>query len=304
MRIRTLYKHRFHITRNRDFRAGKVTMKKYNPLTSEQIRAFRNKIYHYFKKNQRDLPWRHTSNPYHIFISEVMLQQTQVDRVIPKYNHFIETYPDFNALASVSVYELLKSWQGLGYNRRALMLQKASQIIVTSYNGILPESESELEKLPGIGPNTAASICVFAFNKPVIFIETNIRTVFIHEFFTHHDNVIDIQLIPLIECTLDRKKPLRWYSALMDYGSYLKKTNSNPGRKSKYHAKQSPFQGSNRQIRGKIIRLLLEEQQLTQSQIVAIISSSVSPDNVISLLKKLVAEGFLKKKGKYYSISS
>lgn len=179
---------------------------KYIPI--KDIQKFKRKIDSYFKNHGRDLPWRETDNPYHILVSEIMLQQTQVDRVIDKYTLFIKTFPTLRSLAKAPLDKLLRTWQGLGYNRRALMLQKCAQQIVKEFKGVIPDTPELLEKLPGLGKATSASICAFAFNKPVIFIETNIRTVFIHEFFPKKKDVTDNELLPLVAQTLNKKTPM------------------------------------------------------------------------------------------------
>lgn len=193
-----------------------------------------------------------------------MLQQTQVDRVIPKYLGFIKTFPSFKALAKASLTDVLKLWIGLGYNRRAKFLKQSAEIIVKKFAGKLPEETELLETLPGIGPATAASLATFAYNKPTIFLETNVRAVLIHAFFKNHEKVDDKKLYILAEQVLDTKNPQRWYNALMDYGAMLKQT-ENHTRKSTAYTKQSKFKGSAREIRGKIIRMLTEKTLTTKA---------------------------------------
>ena len=151
-----------------------------NRLSQEGIDSFSCLIYDYYAKNKRAFPWREAHDPYHIVVSEIMLQQTQTDRVRGKYELFIKTFPTFEHLAQASVTELITVWKGLGYNRRALALQELAQRVVKEHQGILPKTPDELQSFRGIGPATAASICAFAFNSPTIFIETNIRAVYIH----------------------------------------------------------------------------------------------------------------------------
>jgi A/G-specific adenine glycosylase len=209
-------------------------------------RAFRKKVYGHFDAHRREFSWRATREPYHIFVSEVMLQQTQTDRVETKFKEFIAAFPGFRALAKAPLGDVLKVWQGMGYNRRALYLQKAAQEVAERYDGKLPRAVEALETLPGIGPATARSIAAYAFNLPVVFIETNIRTVYIHEFLKGRHNVTDEELRPLVEQTLDRRDPWKWYNALMDYGAMLKKEHGNLSRRSRHYKKQSPFMGSDR----------------------------------------------------------
>ena len=186
-----------------------------------------------------------------------MLQQTQVERVREKYTTFLARFPDVESLAGASTEEVLAAWQGLGYNRRALALKNAAGEIVERFGGILPGDEKSLRCLPGVGPYTAAAILTFAFNRPVVMIETNIRRVFIHCFFKDQTTVADEEILPFIEATLDRENPRDWYNALMDYGWYLGTIMENPNRRSRHYSRQAPFEGSNRQIRGKILRLLV-----------------------------------------------
>jgi A/G-specific adenine glycosylase len=267
-----------------------------------QIRRFRKKLLTWFKHHGRDLPWRTDISPYTVFISEIMLQQTQVDRVVAKYSPFIAAFPDFKALAMAPLSKIYSFWQGLGYNRRALNLKKAAEALIKDHSGKLPDVPERLLELPGIGKATAASMCAFAFNKPVVFLETNIRTVLIHHFCPHRTSVTDDDLLPLAAAVLDRRNSRVWYSALMDYGTMLKKQYGNASRRSATYKKQSKFNGSTRQIRGTILRVLLSAGPLKVDEI----HHDLSCDHTLlqKILLDLVNEGFLKKKsGKYYLIS-
>jgi len=293
----------FHVLdprlRGGDKQKKKLSMKK---LKEKTYKNFRKKIYNYYKKHGRKLPWRETTNPYHILISEIMLQQTQVDRVIEKYIQFITVFPSVTKLAKAPLAKVLKTWQGLGYNRRALMLHRCANLIAKEHNGNIPDSPALLQKLPGIGKATAASICVYAFNKSFVFIETNIRTVFIHEFYPKRISVSDEELLPLVEKTLDIRNPNKWYSALMDYGTHLKKQFPNPCRKSTHHTIQLKFEGSDRQLRGKILKLLLSQKNLS---LIKMRNTLVSDhERLKKILKGLVAEGFIAYKGRKYSINN
>lgn len=232
-------------------------------LTPGCVAAFRQLIYDYYREHRRALPWREPSQPWQVLLSEVMLQQTQAARVTPKYLTFIEKFPDPQTLANTSLPELLTAWQGLGYNRRALNLQRAARITVELWGGTIPDDPALLQQLPGIGPYTAGAICAFAFNRPQIFLETNIRAVLLHFFFGGQKGVTDKQLLPIAEAVLDREHPRDWYNALMDYGSDLKRRFPNPSRRSRHHTVQSRFEGSDRQIRGEILRLLLKNKGLS-----------------------------------------
>ncbi len=261
-------------------------------------KAFQKIIWTYYKKHGRDLPWRRDTSPYSIFISEVMLQQTQVSRVITKYQEFTATFPDFQTLAAASPGEVLKAWQGLGYNRRGLFLHKAAKIIIEQHKGLLPKTESELVALPGIGVATASSIAAFAYNLPTVFIETNIRRIFIHHFFPRSKSVSDKKIQPLVKKTLPKNKAREWYWALMDYGSTLPKTITNPNRRSAHYAKQSKFEGSNRQIRGKILKALITHSSITFSGLKKQIKTE--DDLLQNILTGMVREGLIQKKKQCY----
>lgn len=269
-------------------------------ITAAGVRRFRTIIYNYYKTYKRDFPWRRTTNPYYILVSEIMLQQTQTERVMVKYREFIKRFPTLRSLASAELRDVLSSWQGLGYNRRGKMLHQLAQDVLTHHRGKIPESPEELVNLPGIGKATAGSFAAFAFDRPVVFIETNIRTVFIHFFFSSRKSVTDTMLIPLVEKTLDKKRPGLWYSALMDYGVMIKKNCPNPSRKSAHHQRQSKFEGSHRQIRGHILKTLLEEGALSHEKINLLISGD--NERIDRALGDLVKEGLVSLKGKLYRI--
>jgi len=236
-------------------------------LTAGEIRKFRTAVYDYYRAHGRhSMLWRRAITPYRVLVSEVMLQQTQVDRVTAKFPLFMKRFPTIRSLAEAPARDVLGAWQGLGYNRRALALQKTCRKIVTDYRGRLPSDPARLLTCPGIGPATAASIAAFAFNAPVTFIETNIRAAYIHAFFPGRGRVTDDEIAPLLARTLDQRAPRVWYYALMDYGAMLKKKHANPARRSAHYARQGVFEGSDRQVRGMILRLLLKHGRLTLAQ--------------------------------------
>lgn len=276
-------------------------MKDTKKLTTGQIKKFRSVVYDHYEHHGRDLPWRKTDIPYEIVVSEIMLQQTQVARVTAKYREFIRAFPNMKTLARASLRDVLAVWQGLGYNRRAQSLKKLAEMVVTDFQGEVPSDVRSLMKLPGIGNATAHAVCAYAFNEPVVFIETNIRTVFIHHFFSDGTEVRDGEILPLVEQTLDRENPRRWYNALMDYGVALKKQFPNPGKKSAHYQKQGPFEGSNRQIRGAILRTLMTRSRFTMAELVATV-----PFDAVSVRKniqRLEQEGLLVTEGTYVSIA-
>jgi A/G-specific adenine glycosylase len=255
------------------------------------VKAFRKQILTYYKKAGRhSLPWRHTRDPYEILVSEVMLQQTQVSRVLSKYPQFLSLFPTAEALAKAPVAEVLKAWQGLGYNRRALNLKKAAEVVVKDFAGTFPKTIAELESLPGIGQSTRGAIMAFAFGIPTVFIETNIRSIYLHHFFKGKTKIHDKKLLPLIEKTLDTKNPRDWYYALMDYGVHLKQTLPNPSRHSKHHSKQTAFKGSNREVRSLILSSVLKGTS-SRKEIIKRIGKTTH--DVEKNIKALISEGFI-----------
>jgi len=267
-------------------------------LTPGMVRQFCNTIRHYYKDNSRgDLPWRHTHDPYHILVSEIMLQQTQIERVLRKYPVFIKKYPDLGSLARARVRTLYSVWQGMGYNRRALALKNIARIVTAApYHGRLPADEHDMMRLPFVGQSTAGAVAAFAFGRPAVFIETNIRRVFIHFFFRKKKIVSDREILFLIEKTLDRNDPRSWYYALMDYGSALRDLKDNPNRKSAHYKKQSPFEGSNRQMRAKILRLISDRRNVSVKELTGLVNMPYGRTRKI--IDQLCREGFLKKKGR------
>lgn len=264
------------------------------------IEQFRSLVNEYYRINGRSLIWREKITPYGVFVSEIMLQQTQVSRVIERYPRFISRFPDFSTLAAASTAEVLAEWQGMGYNRRGLYLKRASEIIIAQYESTLPRSVSYLDELPGIGPATAAAMVTYAYNLPIPFIETNIRRVFIHHFFENREVVDDKEIFPLVEQTIDHDNPRGWFYALMDYGSHLAKIVSNPNRRSKHYAKQTPFEGSDRQIRGKVLRALLTEGVQTSQQLQKY--TVCEPERLDSILDTMEKDGFVVKDKKQYRL--
>ena len=268
-------------------------------LTEKDVTLFQRAVYGFFRHGRRNFPWRRTNNPYHILVSEIMLQQTQAPRVVEKYKSFIKKFPSVAKLAVAPTRVVLKEWSGLGYNRRALMLQQAARMIVHDHRGVVPRKVDELKKLRGVGEYTAKAVSVFAFNQPEVLIETNVRSVFIHHFFPKRKKVSDKELLPLIAQTVDIKNPRQWYSALMDYGTHLKKEHGNPSRKSLHYIRQKAFIGSDRQVRGAIVRLLTKKRSATERELLALDDDLV---RVKSNIRKLINEGLIKKGKMRYTI--
>lgn len=275
-------------------------------LSKKQIKNFQNLVFnHYETSGRHDLPWRTRPTPYRVVVSEVMLQQTQVPRVLVKFREFMRAFPNLKALADANQHTLLSVWKGLGYNRRALWLRDAAREIVSKYKCRVPQDPEKLEQLKGIGHYTARAITAFAYNVPYVFIETNIRRVYLHHFFKNKEAVHDNDLLPFIEQTLPRKPytlcltPRIWYWALMDYGSHLAKTIPNPNRNSKHYTKQSKFEGSDRQVRGKILELLLRSSYTKKSLAKSL---EISGEKLGVILSMLERDGFIIQQGTKVSI--
>ncbi len=284
---------------------------------------------YYAHAGRHDLPWRlpeadGTFDPYKILLSEIMLQQTQVPRVTVKYQAFLDRFPTVQALAAATLGEVLVAWQGLGYNRRAKFLWQAAQKIVHDFGGNIPEDQSALESLPGVGTNTAGAIRAYAFNSPAIFIETNIRTAYIHHFFRGQIAVADADILVLLKASLSQlgkirsgsplgesgftpevtnKKPAsrvsyrEFYWALMDYGSYVKQTAGNASRQAKGYAKQPKFEGSSRQLRGRVLRMLVNGK-MTKGKLIAELADARTEAVLVGLL----AEGLVRHHGASYEL--
>jgi A/G-specific adenine glycosylase len=278
---------------------------------SQKKKVFQTAIWKFYNKNKRDsLPWRKKITPYRIWVSEIMLQQTQVDRVIPFFNHWMKLFPTIQKLAGAPQAEVLRAWKGLGYNSRALRMKKTAQIICEKHHGKFPKTYDEVLKLPGIGPYTAGALMAFAYDESVVMIETNIRRVYLHHFFTppafghlplageDSRTVHDRDILELIKKTLPKENFREWYWALMDYGAYLGKTIPNPNKKSRHYTVQKKFQGSDREIRGKVLEILLEQKKVSKKKLFAILRKQIKslPENserLEGVLAGLEQEGFL-----------
>jgi len=272
-------------------------------FAKQDIHQFQGTVWEYYHDHGRhDLPWRSPEpsgqfDPYKIVVSEVMLQQTQVARVIVKYGEFLERFPAVEVLAKAQLGEVLRAWNGLGYNRRAKFLHLAAKQITDEYEGKFAKDNTELVRLPGIGANTAGAILAYAFNQPIAFLETNIRTVFIRHFFHDQADISDKEILSLVEQTLDHEHPREWYWALMDYGSYLKQTVGNVNRQSKSYSRQSKFAGSHRQIRGQVLRLL-GDKSMTHEQL----GQQIEDDRLAQVIDELLQESLVVKTGSTLSL--
>jgi A/G-specific adenine glycosylase len=260
-------------------------------ISPSAVRLFRKIIYRHYRENFRKMPWRRTKDPYRVLLSEIMLQQTQVDRVLLKYAQFIRSFPDFPSLATARLSHVLRVWQGMGYNRRALSLKRLAEIVMKQHEGRLPTDPEDLVRLPGIGPYSASAIYTFIHNKPSLFIETNIRRVYIHFFFSDREEVKDSEIMPVLEKTLDNKEPRDWYYALMDYGAKLKKEVKNPNRRSAHYRPQPAFAGSRRQVRGMMLRAILQTPGMTKDSLRKTLCTA--PEDFSQILDELRREGLI-----------
>jgi A/G-specific adenine glycosylase len=270
-------------------------------VSANEVRAFQHLVLAHYAKHKRDLPWRHGRTPYRVAVVEIMLQQTQVPRVVPKFSEFIRRFPTFRSLSTASQADVLAAWSGLGYNRRALLLRKLAQAVVQDHGGRLPRTVEQLQELPGLGHATAAAISVYAYGQPHAFIETNVRAVLLHHFFPGKKNVPDAKVWPLIHATLDRRDPIRWYSALMDYGTHLKKQVVNPSRQSKHYSRPPKFVGSNRQLRGQVLKAVLNAGSTTAPALAKKFSKASSA-KIEGVIEQLVREGYIRRQGRRIAV--
>lgn len=267
--------------------------------------ALVSKVWEEGGRRYRDLPWRGIDDPYAVLLSEIMLQQTQVARVEKYWQRFLSLFPTLDALASAETSLVLEMWQGLGYNRRALALKRTAEICSAEHGGMLPETLDGLLALPGIGKATAGGVMAFAYQKPAVYLETNVRTVFIHELFPDAEKVSDKQIEIPVQRTCSVDDPRGWYYALLDYGNYLKATLPNPSRRSAHHAKQSKFEGSRRQKRAELVRFVLAQREASFDDLLAALTlfekgqGREAPDAALvrSIADDLAQEGFFARKG-------
>jgi len=253
---------------------------------------------HYKKLGRHELPWRKTRDPYKILVSEVMLQQTQVERVEPYYREFVKKFPTARRLAEAALSEVLRAWQGLGYNRRAKMLHEAAKGIAESG---MPRSAAELEKLPGVGPYTAAAVAAFAWDEHGLVLETNIRTAITHHFFPGETKVSDKEVGKVLRKIAPKGSAREWYYALMDYGSFLKRTGVRINARSAHYSKQSKFAGSNRQARGAILKELAKCAQ-SERRLLSLLGDD-RRDQLAQALRELVIERLVQKTQRGYALA-
>ena len=270
-----------------------------------KISQFRKIVLDHYQKNGRNLPWHHT-DPWGVAVSEFMLQQTRVERVLQFWENWMSLWPNPRSLAKAEMEEVLRAWCGLGYNRRCFYLKHTASIIVNKYNSIIPKTSKELLELPGVGPYMAGAIACFGYNSPEVFIETNIRSAVLHCFFPDKNDIKDKEIFPVLQAALDYciqkgDAPKVWYYALMDYGAMLKKT-GNPGRRSAHYARQSPFIGSFRQARGKVMRTLASMGP-SKAEEIAIVSG-LATDKLYRVLERLEKESMVAETEGVYRIKN
>ncbi len=280
-------------------------------LSPQKIKQFHKHILDWYAQNQRDLPWRQSRDPYRILISEVMSQQTQISRVVPKYVAWLGVFPTAASLAEAPVSEVLRLWSGLGYNRRALNLKRAAEIIIRDHRGKFPQDEKELLRLPGIGEYTARALLCFAFDKQIAVVDTNVRKVILVELchpdrsdsavegsrsteqlsgmrflgFARNDNIKEIQNIA--DQLLPIGQAYEWNQALMDYASHVLKKEKIP------IPKQSKFAGSHRYYRGQVLKTLLEKKKISLSELGAGLKKDYDEKWLSGLVAELKDEGFV-----------
>jgi A/G-specific adenine glycosylase len=262
-------------------------------ISSEHIMRFQKKVFLFYKKNKRDLPWRKTTDPYKILLSELMLQQTQVKRVVVYYEKWIARWPTIHTFASAALPEVLQMWMGLGYNTRAISLHKTAKKIVALFDGDVLRAMQQYKELPGIGKYTSHAVRIFSTNADLVTVDTNIRRIFISE-FDLPENISEHELWLLAEKCRPVGKSREWHNALMDYGAlYLTahKTGIRPT------TQQTQFEGSNRQIRAQILRHVLEKpmtgKELTQTL-------KIDQGRLGPILEKMINQHILMKKNNTY----
>ena len=279
-------------------------------VLSADVAAFVTKVAARGRDLYRDHPWRRTRDPYAVLVSEVMLQQTQVPRVVGRWCEWLDRFPTLEVLAAAPLEPVLREWQGLGYNRRAIALKRAAEEVVARFEGVLPRDEAALRALPGIGPATASGVRAFAFELPGVYLETNVRAVFLHELFSDRDGVRDREIAPLVAAAVEEAarqgiSPRDWNYALLDYGTQLKRDLPNPSRRSAHHTRQTAFEGSRRQKRARLLRAVMAAPGRDADAYALDLSemerrdrpTSPAPTEVIELLEALALDGFIAREG-------
>jgi A/G-specific adenine glycosylase len=294
-------------------------------MTSRAIRrSIQKRILPWYREHGRhDLPWRASRDPYRVLVSELMLQQTQVPRVIPKYNAFIAEFPTVRRLAVADRAAVLRHWQGLGYNNRAVRLHALARVVSERLDGVLPQEYDALRALPGIGPYTAGAIMSFAYDKPAPCVDVNIRRVLSRIAWRKSERPSQTAIDALaLRAVTQAPSPHDWHSALMDFGSAVCTARSpkcascqvrplcaSKGMRpdevaSREHARQPSFLGSIRWWRGQILKRVLEEPR-GRAALLRSIRNRPSPAERARFAQALGAleqEGLLRKRQGRYSV--
>ncbi|MFN7161275.1 MAG: A/G-specific adenine glycosylase [Candidatus Gracilibacteria bacterium] len=293
-----------------------------------KIAEYQKRLLDWYKQNGRDLPWRKTNDPYKILISEVMLQQTQVDRVMPKYFEFLEKFPTIEDLASASNGDVLRIWSGLGYNSRALRLKAVAEEAVSVYAGKLPDNREKLKALKGIGDYTSGAILAFAYHKPVSFIDTNIKRL-VHRVFVGLElqgwRKTDKEMVKVVDEVCDFEHAYEYHQALMDLGATICKATKlhchicpmkeicdayaeikeNPlvvaEKRVSYKKQGTPFKESKRYIRGGVVEYLrINAEGAGFKELYDLVNENLREMNETELktiLGDLTREGMIKEEG-------
>ena len=289
-----------------------------------QLGKIQRRVLGWYEKNRRALPWRETSDPYAILVSEVMLQQTQVERVIPKFLEFLELFPTIQSLAAAPLAQIIRRWAPLGYNRRAVRLHEIAREVAHKWNGSLPQAYEDLLRLPGIGPYTAAAVACFGFGAQRAAPDTNVRRV-LARLFLGHSEATARQIAEATSRTLPSGRAETWNQALMDLGASLcsarkprcsecplaawclyraqeearaLRPSEAAERPASYQAKAG-FVGSNRFYRGRVIQLLRElepGERVTLADLGARLRPDFGPhlaDWLVGLAQELVEDGLV-----------
>ena len=260
-------------------------------VSAAAVRRFREAVWRHYRMHGRSFPWRDTRDPYEILVSEIMLQQTQTNRVREYFTRFLERFPSFASLARARSGSVIRQWQGLGYNRRALALHRLARVVVGEYGGVLPTDRDALRALPGIGLYTAVAVRAFVWNEPETVVETNIRSAVIYFFFPERTGVSEQEIAAIVQATVDRRSPREWYYALMDYGVWAKSERRDIIRRWADYRPQSRFRGSDRELRGAAIRYLVKKRSCSKREMERILGGAVV--RVRKILNALVREGFI-----------
>jgi A/G-specific adenine glycosylase len=255
----------------------------------------------WYEVNRRDLPWRRTTDPYAVLVSEVMLQQTQVARVVPKYSAFLDAFPTIETLATSALTDVLRLWRGLGYTNRAVRLRRCAQELASRTKAprraALPTTLEELIALPGIGPYTARALLVFASNADLAAVDANVRRVLTHELDLPRD-LSPAALQSVAETVLPRGRSRDWHNALMDYGALVltaRATGIAP------RTRQTRFEGSRRWQRSRLLGLLLDEGPHRLADLSALLG--LEPAFLDGLVADLEDDGLLRHRGDTVSVA-